>query len=219
MKKIIALLLIIALSTSVASCSNALDETVPMEPRISQMQSICELSVMECYYHNVAKYQQEDAEGWWLWKKDKRFWIEYSGIVKMGIDAALVDIQVEGTQITITLPEAKVLGCKIDSASLTKESYIVDKNSAQIQAEDETFAFEQAQIKLEEAASSNKALLKEAQQRAKTLLEDYIKNIGAAVGNQYSVTWIYTDENGIPLDKLDSDKTEEQATESTTQAS
>ena len=183
------------------------------------MQSICELPVMECYYHNVAKYQQEDAEGWWLWKKDKRFWIEYSGIVKMGIDAALVDIQVEGTQITITLPEAKVLGCKVDSASLTKESYIVDRNSAKIQAEDETFAFEQTQIKLEEAASSNKALLKETQQRAKTLLEDYIKNIGAAVGNQYSVTWIYTDENGIPLDKLDSDKTEEQATESTTQDS
>ena len=41
--------------------------------------------------------------------------------------------------------------------------------------------------------------------------------------NQWVVSasgrYYYTDENGIPLDKLDSDKTEEQATESTTQDS
>ena len=88
-----------------------------------------------------------------------------------------------------------MLGCKVDSASLTKDSYIVDKNSATITATDEIMAFNEAQQKLEEEASSNKALLSEAQQRAKTLLENYITNIGTTIGETYTITWVYEDGN------------------------
>ena len=34
-------------------------------------------------------------------------------------------------------------------------------------------------------------LLKSAQQRAKLLLEEYIKNIEEASGKEYSIEWIY----------------------------
>ena len=119
--------------------------------------------------------------------------------MKLGIDASLVSVEVSETQITITLPEAKVLGCKIDSASLTKDSYIIDKNSAAISAEDEVKAFEEAQRQLEENASSDRALLSGAQQRAQALLEDYVTNIGNAVGKEYSIQWIYLDADGKPL--------------------
>jgi len=199
MKKILILFLTAIILVISTSCKQAEPEPINMEPKVSQMKSICELAVMECYYHNVAKLKEEDAEGILWWKKDKHFWIEYSGIVKLGIDASLVTMEVNGTQITITLPEAKVLGCKVDSTSLQEDSYIVDVKSATISAEDEVKAFAVAQQQLEEDAASNRALLAEAQQRAQTLLEEYIINIGNALGKEYSIRWVYLDSQGKPL--------------------
>lgn len=200
MKKIIVLFLALVMMLSCAACGQQdKEEPISMEPKVSQMKAICELAVMECYYHNVAKYFEEDAVGSLWWKKDKHFWIEYSGVVKLGIDVSLVSVEVSDTQITVTLPEAKVLGCKVDSASLTSESFIVDKKSADIEATDEVKAFEESKAKLEETASADKALLASAQQRAQALLEEYITNIGNAVGKQYSIKWVYIDTNGNPL--------------------
>lgn len=197
MKKIISLILTSVMAFMCASCAAPVEEEpLNMEPQVSQMKAICELAVMDCYYHNVAKLTEEDAQGMLWWKKDKHFWIEYSGIVKLGIDVSLVSIEIEDTKVTITLPEAKVLGCKVDSASLTEDSFIVDKGSADIEAADEVKAFEVAQSKLEETASSDKALLAGAQQRAQDLLDGYISNIGTAVGKDYSIKWVYVDANG-----------------------
>ena len=202
MKKIVVLFLAIAMMFSCVACgSQAKEEPIDMEPKVSQMKAICELAVMECYYHNVAKYFEEDAVKGFLGigNKDKHFWIEYSGVVKLGIDVSLVSVEVADTQITITIPEAKVLGCKVDSASLSDNSFIVDKDSADIEAADEIKAFDEAQSKLEETASADKALLASAQQRAQALLEEYITNIGNAVGKQYSIKWVYVDAAGNPL--------------------
>ena len=77
--------------------------------------------------------------------------------------------------VTITIPEAKVLDCTVDSASLTEESFIVDKKSAEVDAEDERYAFAEAQSRMEESAASDRILLSNAQQRAQTLLENYVK--------------------------------------------
>lgn len=200
MKKIIVLFLAAVMMFSCLSCGLLPNkEPVNMEPQVSQMKAIFELAVMDCYYHNVAKYYEDDAQGALFWKKDKHFWIEYSGIVKLGVDVSLVNIEVADTQVTITLPAAKVLGCKVDSSTLTEDSFIVDKDSADIEAADEVKAFDAAQIKLEENAASDKALLASAQQRAQSLLEQYISNIGNAVGKQYSIKWVYADADGKPL--------------------
>ena len=186
-----------------------------MEPKVSQMKAICELAVMDCYYHNVAKYYEKDAVKGFLGigKKDKHFWIEYSGIVRLGVDVSLVSVAVSDTQVTITLPEAKVLSCKVDSASLTEASFIVDKHSADIDASDEVKAFDQAQSQLEQTAVSDKALLSSAQQRAQTLLEEYITNIADTTEKQYAIRWVYVDANGSPCgehlpDAAPADKTE-----------
>lgn len=198
MKKILVLFLSMVMTISCIACGQ---QEINVEPKVSQMKAICELAVMECYYHNVAKYFEENAVKGFLGigNKDKHFWIEYSGVVQLGIDVSLVSIEVSETQITITLPEAKVLGCKVDSASLSKDSFIVDKDSTDIEAADEIKAFEEAQSRLAETASSDKALLASAQQRLQALLEDYILNIGNAVGKQYSIKWIYVDSNGNTL--------------------
>ena len=131
MKKMIALLLALAALLGCTACGQK-EEAPTVEPDVAEMRAICELSTMDCYYHNVAKYFEKDAQKGFLGigKKDKRFWIEYSGVVQMGIDASLVKIEVEDMRVTITIPEAKVLKCTVDSESLSQNSYIVVENSA-----------------------------------------------------------------------------------------
>ena len=64
MRKTLISIMLICMAFSLVACGNKENEkSVNMEPNITQMQSICELAVMECYYHNVAKYYEEDATG------------------------------------------------------------------------------------------------------------------------------------------------------------
>ncbi|HJB67430.1 DUF4230 domain-containing protein [Subdoligranulum sp. OF01-18] len=192
MKKLACLLACAVLAGSFAACGGSAEQ-ITMEPETSQMKAICELAVMDCYYHNVAKFKEEDAAGILFWQKDKHFWIEYSGVVSLGIDASQVALEVDDTLVTITIPEAKVLRCQVDSNELSEDSYIVAKDSARISAEDEVAAFAQAQADLEETAASDTALLSSAQQRAQDLLEEYVQNIGEAVGKDYTIQWVYLD--------------------------
>ena len=201
MKKIIAIILIGLMITASTACGSNITYT-NMEPKVSQMKAICELAVMECYYHNVAKFK-EDETGILFWKKSKNFWVEYSGVVKLGIDVSKVSVQINGEQISISIPEAQVLGCEVDSTSLTEESFIVSKDPKQISASDEVEAFKAAQEALEATAASDSVLLAAAQQRAQSLLEEYIINIGNAVGKKYNICWVYLDEEGT-LDEVNS---------------
>lgn len=196
MKKLMCLLVCAALSVSLVSCGAA-EARPSMEPKSSQMKAICELAVMDCYYHNVAKFREENAEGILFWQKDKHFWIEYSGVVSLGIDVSQVTVEVDDTLVTITIPEAEVLRCQVDSDKLSEDSYIVAKNSAKISAEDEVAAFAQAQADLEATAAADTALLASAQQRAQALLEEYVENIGEAVGKDYTIQWVYLDDDGV----------------------
>ncbi len=204
MKRFMILALVAILGVMGTSCGEE-KSSVQMRPEASQMKSICELAVMDCYYHNVAKFEKEDAEGFLWWQKDKKFWIEYSGIVRLGIDATLVEVRVDDELVTIKIPPAKVLDCEVNSASLNEDSYIVDIDSARISAEDEVRAFEEAQRQLKENASKNSALLAEAQQRTQSLLEDYVTNIGNAVGIDYSIDWIFLESDGADQDASSSD--------------
>lgn len=187
-KKIYATLLLIGLSSTLISCTTPQQPSA--EPQLFQMKSIAELATMDVYFHNVAKFNEKDAAGILIWKKDKNFWIEYSGIVEIGIDASLLDVEVVEENVTIHIPEAKVLGSKVEEATLTKDSFIVDKKSADISAEDEIQAFKEAQDNMVLEASQDQNLLASAQESAQKLLEEYISNIGEAVGKDYSIKWI-----------------------------
>ena len=188
MKKYLSVILIIMICFSSMSCSK---EIKNIAPETSQMKSICELAVMECYYHNVAKYKEENATGILWWEKDRHFWMEYAGVVTIGVDTSLMNIEVKDENVTITIPPAKVLGCKVDETTLTEDSFIVAQNSAKVEAEHQTEAFKSAKDKLESEAKSNFTLLAAAQQRVQKLLEDYVTNIGNSVGKTYKIKWIY----------------------------
>ena len=199
MKKYLSVILIIMICFSSVSCSK---EIKNIAPETSQMKSICELAVMECYYHNVAKYKEENATGILWWEKDRHFWMEYAGVVTIGVDTSLMNIEVKDENVTITIPPAKVLGCKVDETTLTEDSFIVAQNSAKAEAEHQTEAFKSAKDKLESEAKSNFTLLAAAQQRVQKLLEDYVTNIGNSVGKTYKIKWIYL-EGAEELNKAD----------------
>ena len=76
MKKFVVWLLCTTLLATCTACSKDEEKIADVEPQLSQMKAICDLAVMQCYYHNVAKYKEENASGFWLWAKDKHFWIE-----------------------------------------------------------------------------------------------------------------------------------------------
>lgn len=199
MKRIIALAMSLVMCFVLTSCNSGNESSVPEkipEPEITKMRSICELATMECYYHNVAKFYEEKAESFLWFTKDKHFWIEYAGVVTIGIDASLVNVMVEDEKVTITMPPAKVLGCKVDETTLDHRSVIVANGSAAVTAEDQTAAFKEAQREMQDVASNDMMLLKNAQQRAQKLIEDYVVNLGKMVGKEYYVTWLYVTEDG-----------------------
>lgn len=192
------------LAFSTAACGKSEDAKTPqIEPDQARMRAISELSVMECYYHNVAKFDQKNAEQFLFWSKDKRFWIEYSGTVRIGVDAAEVKLESIGDdKFKVTIPFGRVLSCTVDSGSLTADSYVVDTGSAAVTADDEVYAFQEAQKQLEANATKNTKLLNE-----------YIQNVGSTVGKNYSVTWVLlgADESTESTEKASTESAESEA--------
>lgn len=171
---------------------------------LTQMKSICELATLKCYYHNVAKITKEKDVLWW--DTTAELWIEYSGIVKLGVDITNLDMQVDGNQVTITMPKAKVLSCQVDQTSLDKDSYYTNREglgAEKINADDQTEAIKTAQENMLENVQSDESLLQQAQNRAQDLLEQYVKNVGNAIGKTYEVSFVTADGVGTNTDSTE----------------
>ncbi|MCM1046640.1 MAG: DUF4230 domain-containing protein, partial [Candidatus Gastranaerophilales bacterium] len=173
-------------------------EQKAMELSISQMQAVCELATLECYYHNTARFDSEKQV--LFWNTSKKLWIEYSGIVRVGIDISKLDMSVKGNVVTITIPEANVLSCDVDDSSLSADTFYSETKglgSGSIGAEEQTEAFRAAQEGMRETVQEDTVLLNQARLRAQTLLENYVKNVGDAIGVEYSVRWQVLKEEAV----------------------
>lgn len=206
MKKILKTVLSILILITMHGCAKETEIKKEKEIEIKEMRAIAELATVECYFHNVAKSDEPNNKAWYeLWKKEKiRFWIEYEGIVSIGVKADELKMEVEGATVRITLPKAIVLNAKVNEATLSKDSFIYDINSQQPTAEQETRAFDLAQQNMINIAEGNTALLSNAEENAKELLENYIKSIGEAVGIQYSIEWIELEKDNLINKEADS---------------
>ena len=165
------------------------------KPDILQVRNIVNMATLECYYHNVAKSIKSKGTGIsGIGETDKKFWIEYTGIVTLGIDMSKVDMDIDGNNITITLPPATVLGVTINDQSWNKDSIITSGDSInpnKINAEDILSAIDEAQATMQKTAEGNKTMLNNAQIRAKVLIENYINQLGEITGTEYVITWKY----------------------------
>lgn len=195
-EKMVVIMGILFLIGSLLGCSDQ-TETKVQEPDITQIRNICNLATQKCYYHNVAMSVKESEKGIiHLGEKDRKFWIEYTGIANLGIDMSKVQMKVNGADIEVTIPNAELLSISIDEETLDENSYISSEdglNKNEITADDQTEAIYEAQQKMEETVQENSALLLSAQNRAKILIENYLNQLGETAGVEYNIQWIYLD--------------------------
>ena len=193
-KQSVAAACVTALLLLTTACGKAEAPVLPV-PQEGQMKAICQLAVLECGYHNLAKFEQKDASKFLWMIKDKRFWVEYSATAVLGIDADQVSMELQGDVVSITLPRAQVLDCKVNGDSLSKDSYIVDKDSAPVTAEDEVYAFQEAQDGLQKTVEADNNMMNLAQKRAEELLRNYVNSLSKATGTEYQVEFHYIEED------------------------
>lgn len=194
-KQSVAAACVTALLLLTTACGKTEEPALPL-PQEEQVKTICQLAVLECEYHNLAKYQDGQKVERFLWMtKGKRFWVEYSATVVLGIDADQVSMERQGDVVSITLPRARVLNCKVNGDSLSKDSYIVDKDSAPVTAQDEVAAFQDAQDGLQKTVEADNNMMNLAQKRAEELLRNYVNSLAKATGTEYQVEFHYIEED------------------------
>ena len=193
-KQSVAAACVTALLLLTTACGKAEEPALPL-PQEEQVKTICQLAVLECEYHNLAKFEQKDASKFLWMTKDKRFWVEYSATAVLGIDADQVSMELQGDVVNITLPRAQVLDCKVNGDSLSKDSYIVDKDSAPVTAEDEVYAFQEAQDGLQKTVEADNNMMNLAQTRVEDLLRNYVNSLAKATGTEYQVEFHYIEED------------------------
>lgn len=194
-KQSVAAACVTALLLLTTACGKAEEPALPL-PQEEQVKTICQLAVLECEYHNLAKYQDGQKVERFLWMtKGKRFWVEYSATAVLGIDADQVSMELQGDVVSITLPRARVLNCKVNGDSLSKDSYIVDKDSAPVTAQDEVAAFQDAQDSLQKTVEADGDMLNLAQTRVEDLLRNYVNSLAKATGTEYQVEFHYIEED------------------------
>lgn len=158
----------------------------------SGVTSVCELATLKCYYHNVAKAETEASGIFAKWLKTgyKKIWTEYSGIIEYGIDISQVTVSEPDKDgvVNVTIPDAQVLNVDVDEDSLgtplTDTGFLTS-----ITTEEKTTTLAGAQEAMEQQAKENTEMLAQAKARAKTLIEEYIKNVGEGIGEEYTVEW------------------------------
>ena len=108
---LIAVMLAFLIIGTFSGCTDkkAAVQAVNATPEVEELKSICELATLECYYHNVAKSVKTKGDGIaHIGEKERVFWIEYSGVAKVGIDMSKVKMESadeEGKYI-ITIPKS-----------------------------------------------------------------------------------------------------------------
>lgn len=185
--------------------------SMPMTANFSEYSSvsaICEFATLKNYYHNVVLYEEEPdgfnkfANDWLAWPFGgytrfgyKQYWLEYSGIVEVGIDASRIQIIGPDAQDTVKIyvPNATVLSVYADESSLT-EPITSTGLFTTISGEEKIKAFSTAQTAMRQEAESDHAMLRRAKENAKKLLERYVINTGKATGQNLSVVWLSSPE-------------------------
>lgn len=182
LKKLFLCLLFIIFIISITTCNNSLPKFDSEE-----MRNICNLAVMDCYFHNIAKLHKK-AEG--FMSKEKTIWFEYTAKVKFGIDASLIDVDVYKNLVTIRLPQAQVLQSpNIIDDTIRPYSSADGLIKTKITPEEKLLAQETANISMIKQLNENRTLVQKAETRIKIILTNYINQIGDFSGVEYKIVW------------------------------
>ncbi|MFQ9158425.1 MAG: DUF4230 domain-containing protein [Blautia sp.] len=123
LKRKILFLILMVVIVIISIKWKAKKETDTIELSQATIEKICELATLRCYYHDVAEYEKQ-PDG--LFKYGlfqygyKKMWMEYDGIVSVGID--IDQVQMEGPDennlIRIYVPDAQIFDVDADVDSM-----------------------------------------------------------------------------------------------------
>ena len=145
--------MVVALAMCITACANPFDSD---KLKLNTIKEICEWETLTVKCNDVIKAEKKAGEGWQhILEKDREYWVEYTGVVKMGVNADDIEIKVRNDKVYIDLPKVEVLDVHIDEGSISENSIYVSNdgilNPNKISAEDQTEIIDKAKKQLETA--------------------------------------------------------------------
>lgn len=187
-------ILLFALAVAIFFFPKLFPKETIISAEFSAVDKICELATLKCYYHNVLE-DEKQPDG--LFKYGlfqygyKKFWMEYDGIVKVGVDVGevIVNKPDKNGVVRIYVPKAKILDVDVDEESMS--DLIADTGVfTTITSEDQAKAYSHAQENMRQCAESDTSILNAAHKNAKEVLKQYVINVGKQIGQNYTVEWV-----------------------------
>ncbi len=161
---------------------------------ISEIRNISELAVLDCYYHTVARLIKP-SEG--IGKSDKTIWDEFTIELKLGVDTSKIQMDINESTVTIVLPPIQMIGTPsivpesihhISSADGILKTVITPEEAITLQQNAQTSV-------VEKIYKDDPAIIQNAENRVKHILESYIMRIGELSGNKYTIEWKTIEDN------------------------
>ena len=175
----------------ITACDNPFDSG---KPQLNTIKEICELETLTVKCNDVIKKKKKAGKGWkHVLEKDREYWVEYVGVVKMGMNAKEVGIEVKKNKVYIDLPEAEVLDVHIENDSINEDSIYVSNDSIlnrnKISAEDQTKIIKDAQKQLKSLFEKDEDIKAETTQATKKAIENYVDKLGESFDINYEIIW------------------------------
>ena len=164
------------------------------KPKLDTIKQICELETLTVKCNDVVKGKKKAGKGWThILEKDRVYWIEYTGIVEMGVNADDAVIEVSDDKVYITLPEAEVLDVYVDPESINKDSIYVSNdnfiNPNEFTVKNQSKIIKAAQKQLETAFEKDKEIKEETTRATKKAIENYVNKLGESFDIDYEIIW------------------------------
>ena len=190
MKRKNIVILIVLLLLVIAGCGK---KNADVKPSLSQVRNISDLATVKAYYHNVAKVEKKKGQGLThLFEVDRKYWIEYTGVVKIGIKMSSITIDEKDNVVTINMPRAEILShhCENyndDSIYKNEDGF----NENKIEDSEINEAIKKADEEMLEKVKNNQSLFNRAEDGAEKLIQNYIEQVGKISGKKYEVKFVY----------------------------
>ena len=190
MKRKNIVILIVLLLLVITGCGN---KNPDVKPSLSQVRNISDLATVKAYYHNVAKVEKKKGQGLThLFEVDRKYWIEYTGVVKIGIKMSSITIDEKDNVVTINMPRAEILShhCENyndDSIYKNEDGF----NENKIEDSEVNEAIKKADEEMLEKVKNNQSLFNRAEDGAEKLIQNYIEQVGKISGKKYEVKFVY----------------------------
>lgn len=154
--------------------SQAAEPQITGDLLASRLRSVQELVTVSYYYTNMGRFEnQVDFYGWKVPFTTKSFIVSYDGVIKAGVDLEQLQVSIGGGEVTVTLPESRIISHEIpeDSLEVFDES---DNLFNHITIEDYT-AFTRDQKSAMEQRAVDGGLLDRANQEARTAVDSLLR--------------------------------------------